>query len=72
MFENHRNLLEGQQSHAPSIPLRMTDDTSILGRCPDCGERISRAGVLVEYEKDDGTVGIWAECPQCGSVVSPE
>jgi len=54
-----------------SLPLCMTSDAS-LGRCPDCGERISRAWLLVEYEKDNGTTGIWAECPSCEDVVSPE
>jgi hypothetical protein len=30
------------------------------------------AWTLVEYEKDDGTEGVWAECPGCGDVVAPE
>ncbi|MFB1064154.1 hypothetical protein [Natrinema sp. H-ect4] len=50
----------------------MTEDTSILGRCPDCDERIPSAWLLVEYTKDDGTAGIWAECPACDDVVRPE
>ncbi len=50
----------------------MTNGTSELGRCPDCGEDISAAWILVEYEKDDGSTGIWAECPVCETVVSPE
>jgi hypothetical protein len=57
-------------SHAPFPPL-MTDDPP-LGRCPKCGEELSSAYVLVEYEKDDGTTGIWAECPICDGVVSPQ
>jgi hypothetical protein len=64
--------LEGKLSHAPSIPLPMPDDTQILGCCPDCGERISTAWRLIDYEKDDGTEGIWAECPACSEVVEPE
>jgi hypothetical protein len=48
------------------------DDTQILGRCPDCGEPIPTAWILVEYEKDDGTEGVWAECPTCDDVVAPE
>lgn len=50
----------------------MTDDTQILGRCPECGKRISGAWLLVEYEKDTGETGIWAECPECEKVVAPE
>lgn len=50
----------------------MNGDASILGRCPDCGERISEAWLLVEYKKDDGETGIWAECSTCEGVVSPE
>ncbi|AAG20732.1 Vng6036h (plasmid) [Halobacterium salinarum NRC-1] len=50
----------------------MNGDASILGRCPDCGERISEAWLLVEYEKDDGETGIWAECSTCEGVVSPK
>jgi len=49
----------------------MTDDTPTHGRCPGCGEGISAACILVEYEKNDGTTGIWAECPTCDDVVSP-
>jgi len=48
------------------------DDTQILGRCPDCDESISPGWRLIEYEKDDGTKYVWAECPECGDVVSPE
>ncbi|WP_455429257.1 DUF7837 family putative zinc-binding protein [Haloplanus rubicundus] len=50
----------------------MTNDTRKHGRCPKCDEDISVAHVLVEYEKDDGTTGLWAECPTCDDVVSPE
>ena len=49
----------------------MISDTS-LGQCPDCGEGIPLAWVLVEYEKEDGTEGVWAECLCCDDVVSPE
>lgn len=48
-----------------------TDDSS-LGRCPDCGEPISDVWLLVEYTKNDGTDGVWAECPSCEDVVTPE
>ena len=64
--------LEGTLSHAPSNPLSMSADESSLGRCPDCGERIPTAWRLIDYEKDDGTEGVWAECPACSEVVAPE
>ena len=54
----------------PSPP--MPDDRRVLGCCPDCGERIPTAWVLVEYKKNDGTDGVWAECPECADVVAPE
>ena len=50
----------------------MNADESPLGRCPKCGEDISEAWILVEYEKDDGTEGVWTECPACEDVVAPE
>jgi hypothetical protein len=50
----------------------MHDDTQRLGHCPDCGEQIPEAWILVEYEKNDGTEGVWAECPACNDVVAPE
>jgi len=49
----------------------MTND-SPLGCCPDCGESIPTGWRLIDYEKDDGTEGVWAECPECEDVVSPE
>ena len=49
----------------------MPDDTQILGCCPNCGERIPTAWLLVLYQKDDGTEGVWAECPSCEDVVAP-
>jgi hypothetical protein len=50
----------------------MNADESPLGRCPKCGEDISEAWIIVEYEKDDGTEGVWTECPACEDVVAPE
>ena len=50
----------------------MNADESSLGRCPECGEEISEAWVLVEYEKPDDTEAVWTECPGCGDVVAPE
>jgi hypothetical protein len=50
----------------------MSTDESSLGRYPDCEEDIPEAWVLVEYQKEDGTEGVWAECPVCEDVVAPE
>jgi predicted RNA-binding Zn-ribbon protein involved in translation (DUF1610 family) len=50
----------------------MPSDLPGLGRCPNCGDRITEAWVLVEYSKNDGTDRVWAECPSCGDVVAPE
>ena len=50
----------------------MSDTAQDIGRCPNCGKRITDPWILVEYEKDDGTEGIWAECPACAAVIAPE
>ena len=50
----------------------MHSDETVLGRCPECGEPISEAWLLVEYEKADGSKGVWAECSTCEDVVAPE
>lgn len=50
----------------------MTTDERLLGHCPDCGKDISETWLLVEYEKDNGSEGVWAECPNCEDVVAPE
>jgi len=42
-----------------------------VGDCPGCGERIPVAALLVEYDRGDGTVGRFAECPGCQDVVEP-
>ena len=62
----------GRDCHTLLPSLRMNADESPLGRCPKCGEDISEAWILVEYEKDDGTEGVWTECPACEDVVAPE
>lgn len=49
----------------------MTSD-SPLGCCPECDERIPPGWLLVEYQKDSGETGIWAECPGCDDVVQPQ
>jgi hypothetical protein len=58
--------------HTLLPPLYMNADEPPVGRWPNCGEDISEAWVLVEYEKDDGTEGVWTECPACEDVVAPE
>ena len=62
--------LEGILSHA--LSLYMNTDESLLGCCPECGEKISEACILVEYQRNDGTEGVWTECPSCEEVVTPE
>lgn len=50
----------------------MNADESSLGHCPERGEGVSNAWILVEYERADGTEGVWTECPACEDVVAPE
>jgi endogenous inhibitor of DNA gyrase (YacG/DUF329 family) len=42
-----------------------------LGRCPDCGEPVSRRRILIEYEASDGRTKAFAECPTCDRVTPP-
>lgn len=49
----------------------MNTDDSSLGCCPNCGEPVPSAGLLIEYEKTDGGHSVWAECPTCLKVVTP-
>jgi hypothetical protein len=50
----------------------MNSDASVLGLCPECGERIPEAWLLIKYETTDGETRIWAECPACEAVVNLE
>lgn len=50
----------------------MIDSNGVLGECPQCGREIPSAYLLIEYEAEDGTVGRWAECPECAEVVDPD
>nr|WP_236639913.1 phage terminase large subunit family protein [Salinigranum halophilum] len=50
----------------------MNSDSSSLGRCPDCGRSISETWKLIEWRQEDGSVGVFAECPECDEVVKPE
>jgi endogenous inhibitor of DNA gyrase (YacG/DUF329 family) len=49
----------------------MSHEQSSVGECPDCGREIRSTNTLISYEKDDGTTGIFAECPECDDVVEP-
>lgn len=42
-----------------------------LGTCPHCEAGIPGWGLLVEYETESGR-GLFAECPDCEVVVTPE
>ena len=44
---------------------------STVGVCPLCEARIDRHDVLIEYERSEGTAGVYAECPACQDVVTP-
>lgn len=50
----------------------MTSDDRRLGTCPDCGGEIRAVDELITYERSDGSVGMFAECPVCEEVVTPE
>lgn len=45
-------------------------NSSTLGTCPDCRAAVDETDVLIEYDVD-GRGEAFAECPQCGEVVSP-
>lgn len=46
-------------------------DGSTMGICPNCSELIADREILVEYERSDGSTGVYAECPDCREVVAP-
>jgi NAD-dependent SIR2 family protein deacetylase len=50
----------------------MNSDASELGRCPECGEQIPKAWLLIKYQTSDDKTRFWAECPACEAVVNPE
>lgn len=49
-----------------------TDQYRGVGTCPDCSVAIPAGNVLIEYERLDGQVAIYAACPECGVPVHPE
>lgn len=50
----------------------MSPDQATIGVCPDCGREIQPVHTIIEYEKNDGETGAFAECPECNDVVEPE
>jgi uncharacterized Zn finger protein len=50
----------------------MTTDDRPLGTCPNCGHDVRRIDELISYRRSDNTTGVFAECPSCGDVVSPD
>lgn len=42
-----------------------------LGRCPHCEAGIPTGRLLIEYETEAGR-DLFAECPECGVVVTPD
>lgn len=50
----------------------MTTDHGRLGACPDCGHDIRPVDEIITYERSDSTIGVFAACPSCEEVVSPE
>ncbi|MEF8779094.1 MAG: hypothetical protein V5A46_00260 [Haloferacaceae archaeon] len=45
--------------------------TSWLGECPECERLIPSRSLLIEYTTSKGWVRLYAECPECSSVVHP-
>ncbi|WP_216824777.1 DUF7837 family putative zinc-binding protein [Salinigranum rubrum] len=50
----------------------MTANAAPLGHCPECGRSVPQNWVLIEYERENGERGVFAECPSCEEVVRPE
>lgn len=54
-----------------SIPPHPMSSTSRnAGRCPHCEASIPAGRILIEYETA-GRLAAYADCPECGDVVSP-
>lgn len=50
----------------------MSKKDLLLGRCPSCSTPLRWDDLLIEYESEDGTHSVFAECPTCGGVVAPD
>ncbi|EMA31120.1 DUF7837 family putative zinc-binding protein [Natronobacterium lacisalsi] len=42
-----------------------------LGTCPFCSAGITTTDVILEYETETGPT-VYAECPECRDVVTPQ
>jgi hypothetical protein len=51
--------------------LSMTPDDGRLGTCPHCGHDIRKGDELITYQRSDDSIGVFAECPSCETVVDP-
>lgn len=45
-------------------------ETEGIGLCPNCEVTLSRAQVLIEYDRS-GSQYVYADCRRCGDVVHP-
>jgi hypothetical protein len=52
--------------------METTDPQAELGTCSFCGAIVAAQDVIVEYERQNGAPGIWAECPDCSEIVDPK
>jgi predicted RNA-binding Zn-ribbon protein involved in translation (DUF1610 family) len=50
---------------------RREDEARRLGRCSNCDREIRPGQLLVAYERSNGELAMFAECPECGDVVHP-
>lgn len=50
----------------------MMSDDRRLGTCPNCGQSIRPVDEIITYERSDESIGVYAECPFCQTVVTPE
>ncbi|RKD85904.1 DUF7837 family putative zinc-binding protein [Halopiger aswanensis] len=48
-----------------------TTNSPSLGTCPFCHAEITSSDVILEYETVTGPT-VYAECPECRDVVTPE
>lgn len=55
----------------PYPPLSMIPDDGRLGACPNCGHDIRKRDELITYQRSDDSIGVFAECPSCETVVDP-
>ena len=49
----------------------MDDQSTWLGTCPNCEENIPSRSLLIKYTTSEGWMRLFAECPDCSSVVHP-